>query len=216
MAGVRPCQPDRYRTDPGQGRRHHRRCQPDAAGKGSGHPHPPQPAADSFARKRRPRQRRRVDADLRRPRPGDAAATDGAAEHYRSRARQCHRAAGQSRCDAPAGRSRRRRCAVGRHRAAADPRPHQAAGFRRTIAAGIRARRGRASELRRYQRRGRRRQGDAWTARRIDAVVRRGCGRTRYRGGAAAVRRQRMAQEPGREISPQAGCVDQGRGRRGA
>ena len=66
------------------------------------------------------------------------------------------------------------------------------------------------------KRRSRLRQGDAWTARRIDAVVRRRCGRTRHRGGEAAVRRQRMAQEPGREIFPQAGCVDQGRGRRGA
>ena len=101
----------------------------------------------------------------------DAAAADRAAEHYRSRARQCHRAAGQSRCDAPAGRSRRRRYAVGRHRAASDPRSSQAAGFRRTIVLEIRSRRGRAPELRRYQRRGRRRQGDAWTARRIDAVV---------------------------------------------
>jgi hypothetical protein len=105
-------------------RRRHRRCQPAAARKGPGHPHPPQPAADSFTRKRRPRQRRRVDADLRRPRPDDTAAADGAAEHHRSRARQCHRAAGQCWCDAPAGRSRCRRYAARRHCATADPRPH--------------------------------------------------------------------------------------------
>ena len=210
VAGVRPDRADRCRADPRQGRVHHRRCQPAAAGEGAGHPHSPQSAADALARKRGPRQRHGVDADLCRSRPGAAAAADGVAQHHRSRARQCQRAAGQSRRDAPADRSRRRRRVRRRHRAAADPRPHQAAGFRRTVAARIRARRGGSSEFRRCHRRGRRRQGDARPAGRIDAVVGRRRRRTRDRRGAAAVRRRRMAQEPRREIFPAAGRVDQG------
>ena len=53
VAGVRQDRIDRYRTDPRQGWRHHRRRQPVAAGEGPGDPHSPQPAADAFAGKRR-------------------------------------------------------------------------------------------------------------------------------------------------------------------
>ena len=119
---------------------------------------------------------------------GAAAAADGVAQHHRSRARQCQRAAGEPRPAVQADRSRCRRYAAGGHRAAAGPRLHQAAGFRRTVAAGIRSRRGGASEFRRRLRRGRLRQGDAGPAGRADAVVGRRRRRTRHRGGAAAVR----------------------------
>ena len=100
-------------------------------------------------------QRRVLDALLRRQGAEPAAAPDGGAQHHRSRARQCRGAARQSRPAASAGRSRCGRHAAGRHRTAADPRLHQAAGFRRLRAARYRPWRRDPAKLRRGRRRDR-------------------------------------------------------------
>ena len=128
---------------------------PLAAGQRAGDPHSPQPPANAVADGRRSGRRRELDADLRRYDADADAAAGGDTQHHRSRARQCHGAAGQARPAASAGRSGRRRYADGGHRAAAGSRLHQAAGFRRAVAAGIDPRRRDSSELRRRHRRGR-------------------------------------------------------------
>ena len=98
---------------------------------------------------RRSGRRRELDADTspirceRRPQPLVAHA-----QRHRSRACQCHRAAGEARPAASAGRSGRRRYHHGGHGAAAGSRLHQAAGFRRVVAARIDPGRGDPSELR--------------------------------------------------------------------
>ena len=96
-----------------KGGRHHRRGQPAAAGEGPGDPHPPQPAADALAGGRgAARSATNWTLTFADRGAGAATAADGGAQHHRSRARQCQRAARQSRPAAPAGRSRRRRHAL--------------------------------------------------------------------------------------------------------
>ena len=146
----------------------------------------------------------RLDAHLCRHDADAAAAAGGDPQHHRSRAGQCHGAAVQARPAAPVHRSGRRRYAAGGHGAAAGPRLHQAAGFRRAVAAGIDPRRGGPSEFRRCHRRDRARQDHPRPARRPDAVVGRRRGRARDHRGAADFRRRASGARTRRKISSRA------------
>ena len=150
-----------------------------------------------------------MDADFRRQGAGAAAAASDDAQHHRSRARQCGGAACPSRPSAPPDRSRCRRHAACRHRAAAGPRLHQAAGLCRLRATRHRGWDSDPAELRRGRRRGRARQGHRRQARRADVVVGQCLGRARAARGSSDLRRRGVAQEPGRQFF-------QARGRTGA
>ena len=207
LDGVRLDQAGRCRSDPRQGRRNHRRRQPLAAGERPGHPHPPQPPADAVADQRRPADGESwtlIFADPVQTPPLPLTVmrniTDPALANVGVPLANPGSCIGWS-IPTPATCS-------GGDRAAADPRLHQAAGFRRTVAARIRPWRGGSSELRRRQRRGRRRQGHARQAGWPHAVIGQRRGRARHRRGPSAVRRQRVAQEPRGKVSPAAGCAD--------